>query len=161
MGEAGKSLIRNIDVQDILTKLDSFYSHEMIVMHFCYTLENRLEGQAPILIGQEVRDKAKESLDHAKKLAERIAQLGGSVTGDPRRFVELSPLKRFDLPSSISDVGTILSYILDQERGTIKFYGDFLQQVKDKDDLTYKIILEILEAEVRREAEIQSVLLKG
>ena len=54
----------------------------------------------------------------------------------------------------------MITSILEQERDTIPLYGGFLQEVKDKDDLTYKIILEMLEAEVRREAEIESVLAK-
>jgi bacterioferritin len=97
-------------------------------------------------------------MKHAKKLAERIAELGGIETADPTEFVMLSPLKRFSMPSSTSDVKVILSYILEQEQTIIRRCGEFLHRIRDKDDVTYHVIREILEDEVRRESEIESVL---
>jgi bacterioferritin len=97
-------------------------------------------------------------MKHAKKLAERIADLGGTDTGDPTEFVMLSPLKRFSMPSSNSDVKVILSYILEQEQTIIRAYGEFLHRIRDKDEITYHVLREILEDEVRRESEIESVL---
>lgn len=70
----------------------------------------------------------------------------------------LSPLKRFSLPSSNSDIHEILSYILELEQSIIRGYGDFLHRIRDKDDVTYHLLLEILEGEIRRESEIESVL---
>ena len=49
-------------------------------------------------------------MKHAKKIAKRIAELGGVQTADPTEFVMLSPLKRFSMPRSNSDVNEILSY---------------------------------------------------
>ena len=70
----------------------------------------------------------------------------------------LSPLKRFSMPSSNSDVNKILSFILELEQSIIKTYGDFLNIIRDKDDITYHMLREILEDEVKRESEIESVL---
>lgn len=96
-----------------------------------------------------------------KKLAERIAELGGTETADPTEFVMLSPLKRFSMPSSTSDVKVILSYILEQEQTIIRKYGDFMIKIRDKDDLTYHLLREILEDEIRRESEIESVIINS
>ncbi len=68
----------------------------------------------------------------------------------------LSPLKRFSMPSSTSDVKVILSYILEQEQTIIRKYGDFMIKIRDKDDLTYHLLREILEDEIRRESEIEA-----
>jgi ferritin-like protein len=51
----------------------------------------------------------------------------------------LSPLKRFSMPRSHTDVNEILSYILELERSIIRTYGDFLHRIRDKDDLTHLI----------------------
>jgi bacterioferritin len=120
-------------------------------------LKNRLEGQAAFLLSKELEGKAQESMKHAKKLAERIAELGGIGTADPTEFVMLSPLKRFSMPSSTSDVNEILCFILKLEQSIIKTYGDFLDRIRDKDDITYHVLREILEDEVKRESEIESV----
>jgi bacterioferritin len=100
-------------------------------------------------------------MKHAKKLAERIAELGGIETADPTEFVMLSPLKRFSMPSSTSDVKVILSYILEQEQTIIRKYGDFIIKIRDKDDLTYHLLREILKDEIRRESEIEAVFINS
>ena len=158
MGSAGNSLIKGIEVQEIIDTLDSFHAQSWVVVHFSLALKNRLEGQAAFLLSKELEDKAQESTKHAKKLAERIAELGGTETGDPTEFVMLSPLKRFSMPSSNSDVNEILSFVLELEQSIIRTYGDFLHRIRDKDDVTYHVLREILEDEVRRESEIESIL---
>ena len=158
MGSTGNSLIKGIDIQEIIDTLDSFHAQSWVVVHFSLALKNRLEGQAAFLLSKELEEKAEESMKHAKKLAERIAELGGTETGDPTEFVMLSPLKRFSMPSSNSNVNEILSYVLELEQSIIRKYGDFLHRIRDKDDITYHVLREILEDEIKRESEIESVL---
>ena len=158
MGSAGNSLIKGIEVQEIIDTLDSFHALSWVVALFSLGLKNRLEGQAAFLLSKELKNKAQESTKHAEKLAERIAELGGTETGDPTEFVMLSPLKRFSMPSSNSDVNEILSFVLELEQSIIRTYGDFLHRIRDKDDVTYHVLREILEDEVRRESEIESIL---
>jgi ferritin-like protein len=69
MGSAGNSLIKGIDVQEIIDALDSFHAQSWVVVHFSQALKNRLEGQAAFLLSKELEDKAQESMKHAKKLA--------------------------------------------------------------------------------------------
>jgi bacterioferritin len=160
MGRAGNSLIKGIDIEEIINALDSFHAQSWVVVHFSLALKNRLEGQAAAsLLTKELEDKAQESMKHARKLAERMAELGGTETGDPTEFVMLSPLKRFSMPRSTSDVKEILSYILEQEQTIIRKYGEFMIKIRDKDDLTYHMLREILEDEIRRENEIESVII--
>jgi bacterioferritin (cytochrome b1) len=57
--------------------------------------KKRLEGQAAaFLLSKGLEDKAQEGMKHAKKLAERIAELGGMETAGPTEFVVMSPFKR-------------------------------------------------------------------
>jgi ferritin-like protein len=79
-------------------------------------------------------------------------------TADPTECVMISPLKRFSMPSSNSNVNVILSYILALGQSIIRTYGDFLHRIRNKDDLTYYVLCEMLEDEIRRESEIESVL---
>ena len=161
MGAIGNTLIKGIDTQEVINKLDSFYAYEMLAMHFNLAVHNRLEGQAAIVLDEMLTEKAEESLGHAKKLAERIAQIGGAVTGDPSRFVDVSPIERFSLPPSNSDVGAILSYILEQVRLGIRAYSEFLDGIREKDAVTYFEVLEVLKSHIKNEADIVAVLMKG
>ncbi|MFQ5796299.1 MAG: ferritin-like domain-containing protein [Candidatus Bipolaricaulia bacterium] len=158
MGTVGSSLIKGIDKQEIINALDSFHAYELVVMHWYLAVHNRLEGQAALVLGEMFEGEAEESLGHAKKFAARVAQLGGAVTGDPSRFVEISPLDRFSLPSSNSDVKEILSQAVEGERLAIKAYSEFLEQVKDKDVVTYYEVLEVLKDEIEHEDEIETIL---
>jgi ferritin-like protein len=55
----------------------------------------------------------------------------------------------------------ILSFILKLEQSIIKTYGDFLDRIRSKDDITYYVVQEILKDEAKRESEIESVLIAG
>jgi len=127
-------------------------------MHFALGLKNRLEGQATILLTKPLEERAEMSVKHAKKLADRISDLGGAVSADPTRFVEMSPLKLFSMPPSNSDVRAILSYSLEQERVIVAAYGEFLRRIKDKDDVTHYQVLQILADEVRSESDLETAL---
>lgn len=91
MGTVGTSLIKDVSVQEIINALDSFHAYEMVKMHWSYAVQNRLEGQAAVVLTEELEEKAEEALKHAKKLAGRIPQLGGAATGDPGKLVEIAP----------------------------------------------------------------------
>ena len=158
MGSYGNSLIKGIEAQEIIDTLDSFHAQSWVIAHFSWALKNRLEGQAAFLLSKKLEDKAQESMKHAKKLAERIAELGGTETADPTDFVMLSPSKRFSMPRSNSNMEEILSHILELEQTIIRTYGDFLHRIRDKDDITYHMLRKILEDEIRQESKIESVL---
>jgi bacterioferritin len=154
MGSAENSLIREIEIQEIIDALDSFHTQLWVVVHLSLALKDRLEGQAAsFLLSKELEDKAQESMKHAKKLAERIAELGETETGNPTEFVMLSPLKRFSMPSSNSNVNVILSYILELEQSIIRTYDDFVYRIRDKDYITYHVLREILEDKKKMIAE--------
>src|SRR3712207_7416690 len=70
MGRAGNSLIKGVEVQEIIDTLDSFHALSWVVTLFSLGMKNRLEGEAVFLLSKELEDKAQESMKHAKKLAE-------------------------------------------------------------------------------------------
>jgi ferritin-like protein len=159
MWTAGRAVITGIDLEEIVVALDSCYCHQMVVLHFCYAVENRLAGQALFVLRDDLLEVATESLAAARKLAARIGELGGAVTADPTQFVQRSPLRAFSLPESASDVGSILRHVRAQIRTGIEAYGALLAQVREKDDLSYALILELLRRQVAREAEVEAALI--
>jgi ferritin-like protein len=159
MGKAGVGLIKGIDVEDIVDTLDGYYCYNLVVMHFSHALRNRLEGQAAFLLGDEFEENAEQSLEAARKLADRIGDLGGVVSADPTRFVERSPLGEFSLPDSNSEVGIILGFVLERVRTIIGEYGAFLERVRGRDEISYVLVLDLLKEQVARESEIEATLM--
>jgi ferritin-like protein len=159
MGKAGVGLIKGLDVEEVVATLDSYYCYNLVVMHFSYALHNRLEGQAAFILGDELDEIAGQSLEAARKPADRIDDLGGEVTADPTRFVERSPLGEFSLPDSNSEVGIILSFVLERIRMIIGEYGAFLERVRGRDEISYLLVLDLLKEQVARESEIEATLM--
>jgi ferritin-like protein len=158
MGKAGVGLIKGIDVEEIVDRLDSYYCYNLVVMHFSYALHNRLEGQAAYLLGNELEENAEQSLKAARKLADRIGELDGAVSADPTLFVERSPLGEFSLPASNSEVGVILGFVVERIRMIIGEYEAFLERVRGRDEISYLLVLDLLKEQVAREAEIEAAL---
>ena len=159
MGKAGVGLIKGIDIEEIVDMLDSYYCYNLVVMHFSHALRNRLEGQAAFLLGDELEENAEQGLKAAKKLADRIGDLGGVVSADPTQFVERSPLEEFSLPDSNSEVGVILGFVLERIRMIIGEYGAFLERVRGRDEISHLLVLDLLKEQVARESEIEAALM--
>ena len=83
--------------------------------------------------------------------------MGGAIPADPTHFVNVSPIESYALPDP-NDMGLFLGYALEQERLAIRFYSDFLEEIKDRDVITYFEALEILKNHVVVEDEIENFI---
>jgi ferritin-like protein len=75
MGSTGNSLIKGIDIQEIIDTLDSFHAQSWVVVHFSQALKNKLEGQAAFLLSKELEDKAQESIKIQENLLNALQTL--------------------------------------------------------------------------------------
>ena len=158
MGSMNKALIKGITVDEIVPLLDSLYAYEMVAMHYSLAILNRLEGQASIMLDHAFEEKIKQSFEHARTIADRIGRLGGAITGDPTRLVEIAPSESFSLPKSNADVREILSHTLQQLQVGIRAYGDAMARLKDKDEVTYHLLLDVVKDHIDSEDEIEVAL---
>jgi ferritin-like protein len=151
-------LVDEAAIDDILSSLDALYCYEMLAVHWTWAVQNRLEGMALVLLNTEFDLRAAGGLANAKVLSTRLAQLGGAITGDPSRFIELSPVEAFSLPASGADIYAILSAALGYERLFIQEYGRFCARVRDIDPLTYEDMIALLKDHVTREDGLEMSL---
>lgn len=158
LGSMNTALIKGITIDEIVPLLNSLYAYEMVAMHYSLAVLNRLEGQASIVLEGAFEEKVKQSFEHARRIADRICRLGGAITGDPSLLVEVSPTKEFTLPKSNADVREILTHTLQQVQAGIRAYGEALAQLKDKDEVTYHILLEVVKDHIDSEDEIEVTL---
>jgi ferritin-like protein len=158
METVGAALLRGVNVEEVVERLDGFYCYNIVVVQFCRAMENRLEGQASFLLGDELEEVAEEALRAAKRLSDRIGELGGEITADPSLLVERSPLPAFSMPESNSEVGVIMEHVYEQVRTIAREYGDFLGLVKERDELSHRLVLRLLAEQVARASEIEAAL---
>jgi ferritin-like protein len=153
-----KAFIKGITVDEIVPLLDSLYAYEMVAMHYSLAVLYRLEGQASIVLEDAFEEKIQQNFEHARIIADRIGRLGGAITGDPSLLVEIAPTKNFTLPKSNADVREILSHTLQQLQVGIRAYGGVLAQLKDKDEITYHLLLDVVKDHIDSENEIEVTL---
>ncbi len=76
---------------DVIDALDSFYCHNVVVALWADAVANRLEGLAIYLLSDELPEVAEHARAAARRLADRIGDLGGAVTCDPRQLLDRAP----------------------------------------------------------------------
>ena len=159
MGSHAVASVSKEERSEIIRLLISLYSFEMLAMHYNLAVQNRLQGQAFYLINDELGSKAELSRKHAKSLANRIALLGDAIPADPGSFLALSPLETYSLSANTSDIQEILTHTLQLVQAAIEAYDDLRRVVREKDDLTYMLVLDILEDHIESEDEIEAALM--
>jgi len=90
----GRSLVQapsDRNVKAVIDALDSFYCHNLIVSLWADAVANRLEGLAVYLLSDELPEVAEHARKAAARLADRIGDLGGAITADPRQLLDRAP----------------------------------------------------------------------
>ena len=94
----------------------------------------------------------------ARRLADRIGDLGGAITADPRQLVDRAPGDtEFTIPDC-SDPQAIISYALHRLDVIITAYQAFLDTVRGRDDVSFALVVGLLAAEAHRRADVMAAL---
>ncbi len=154
MGTKGRSIV-GMDIDELLGLLNSAYADEWFA-YYQYWLGGKLvKGPMKDAVAAELTLHATEELMHADMLALRIIQLGGTPLISPEDWYKHTHCG-YEAPTD-AFVKTILAQNIKGEQCAIDVYQKLLQLVKDKDPVTYNVILTILEDEVEHEEDLQSL----
>ena len=104
-------------------------------------------------------ERAKEELGHAKKVAFRLMQLDTQPTDEPSQWEQDSGLGKLQ-PSRYLTLRSALEKALEFEREVIKHYNELANNTNGKDHGTYRLALELLDAELEDEQNIEDILAK-
>jgi len=142
---------------EITDTLDSFYCYNIAAALWADAVINRLEGLAIFLLRDELAKVADRARAAARRLADRIGDLGGAITADPRQLLDRSIPVDFALPDC-SDITSIGEYALQRLNTIIAAYEAFLDQVRGTDDVSFHLVLKLLAAETHQRADLQAAL---
>lgn len=145
-------------VEGTVQMLKTAYASELSAFHYFWYVSQNIEGIGVLHQGF-FEDRANEELGHAKKVAFRIMQLGQNPTDDPAQWEQESGLGKLQ-PSRYLTLRSSLEKALEFERSVIRHYNDLANATKDKDHGTYKLALELLDAELEDEQNIEDILAK-
>ena len=148
----------DIATQKVIDDLDSFYCHNVVASLWADGVANRLEGMAIYLLSDELPEVAEHARKAARRLADRIGDLGGAITADPRQLIDRAPGgTEFTIPDC-SDPRAIIGYALHRLDLIIAAYQAFLDGVRGRDDVSFALVVGLLAAEAHRRADAQAAL---
>lgn len=151
----GKSLVK-IDLNTLIKLLNQALADEWLAYYQYWVGAKVVKGQMSEAIIKELEEHAEEELKHANMLTERIIQLDGVPILDPKKWLEEANCK-YLVPSDFASK-KILEQNITGERCAIAVYDKLLNLTKDKDVITYHLILEILKEEVEHESDLMQLL---
>ncbi|OPX28669.1 MAG: ferritin [Candidatus Omnitrophica bacterium 4484_171] len=155
MGAKGKEIV-GVDVKKLLKLLNKAYADEWLAYYQYWVGAKLAKGPMREVVARELEEHASDELKHAGMLTGRIMQLGGEPLLAPQDWYKNTNCG-YDAPSN-PKVNVLLKQNIKGERCAIFVYKKLAEFVKDKDVITYNMVLDILKDEVEHEDDLETIL---
>jgi len=154
MGTKGREIV-GVDVDELIKRLNTAFADEWLAYYQYWIGAKVAVGPMRGSVVAELIEHAGDELRHADMIAERILQLGGTPLLSPNDWYDEGHCK-YMKPEDPS-VNALLEQNIKAEQCAIEYYQDLINMVKDKDPITYDMVLEILADEVEHEEDLQAI----
>ncbi|MCP8323858.1 MAG: hypothetical protein L6N96_06765 [Candidatus Methylarchaceae archaeon HK02M2] len=155
MGTKGREIV-GLEISELVESLNKALADEWLAYYQYWIGAKVVVGRMRKAVVLELEEHANDELRHAGMLVDRILQLGGTPLLKPEDWYDMSNCG-YETPVDPS-VKVILEQNIKGEQCAIDVYNQLLGVVKDKDPITYHMVLEILEDEVEHEDDLQTIL---
>jgi bacterioferritin len=155
MAIKGTELVQ-LDVKGLIKELNKALADEWLAYYQYWIGAKVIVGPLRSAAVAELTEHAADELRHADMLVERIIQLDGTPLLNPKEFGSESNCGYLE-PSN-PKVKAIIEQGVEGERCAIEVYNKLLTMTKDKDLVTYDMLLEILKDEIEHEADFMALL---
>ncbi len=155
MGTKGREIV-DLNIKELLNLMNKAYADEWLAYYQYWVGAKVAAGRMRGIVAKELEEHAEEELKHAGMLVERMIQLGGAPLLTPEAILKETNCG-YDAPKDPC-TKKLLAQNIKGEQCAIETYKKLLDFVKGKDDLTEKIVLEILKDEVEHEEDLQAML---
>ncbi len=155
MGTKGREIVK-LDVENMLNLLNKAFADEWLAYYQYWVGAQVAKGPMRGAVVAELNEHAADELRHAGMLAERVIQLGGTPVLGPAEWKTLSNCG-YDAPVN-PHVQDIVEQNVKGEQCAIEVYNKLVGMTRDKDIVTFNMVVEILEDEVEHEEDLQSLL---
>lgn len=155
MGTKGIEIV-GMDVGKLIELLNKALADEWLAYYQYWIGAKVVKGQMRGEVVAELVQHTGDELRHAGMLVDRIIQLGGTPILKPEDWYKMTNCG-YDAPED-PHVKTVLKQNIKGEQCAIDTYQKLTEVIKDKDSVTYFIVLEILKDEIEHEEDLQSLL---
>lgn len=150
MGKTARKMVSNAD--ELIEEMNRALADEWLA--YMQYMFSAAIIKAPIA-AKELKDIAKEELEHADELTERIIQLGGTPLVDPKQFYDKTNCG-YEVP--VEDTKSAIQAALKGEACAIDVYSKIAAMAKETDPVTYNLMLHIMEEEEQHEQRYEDLL---
>lgn len=155
MGTRGNSLVK-VDIKKLLKELNKALADEWFAYYQYWVGARIVVGPMKSQAEAELLEHAADELRHAEMLTERILQLGGTPLLSPMDWEKVSNCDY--LKPEDPYIRDIIKQGIEGEQCAIDVYSKILEMVKGKDEVTYNIVLSILEDEIDHEDDFEALI---
>ena len=155
MGTRGREIV-GMDVDELLALLNRAYADEWLAYYGYWLGAKVVKGPMKDAVMAELTQHAADELRHAEMLSMRIIQLGGMPVAEPKDWYAHTNCP-YEAPTA-PHVKTVLEQNIRGEQCAISVYKKLLEITREKDPVTYNLVLTILSDEVEHEEDLQSLM---
>jgi len=154
MGTKGRQIV-GASADKIIGMLNSALADEWLAYYQYWIGAKVVKGPMKDAVIAELIQHSADELRHAGLDADRIVQLGGVPLLSPKEWLTESKCG-YGAPSD-PYVSKVLDQNIKGEQCAIGVYNELLKFTRDKDPITYNMVLTILQDEVLHEEDLQNL----
>jgi bacterioferritin len=154
MGTKGREIV-GLNTERVLSLLTKAFADEWLAYYQYWLGAKIAKGPMKEAVIAELLQHAADELRHADLVANRIIQLGGSPAISPNSWYDLTNCG-YDAPED-PYVTRLLEQNIKGEQCAITVYNSMLAETREKDPVTYNMVLQILQDEVEHEEDLQAL----
>ena len=155
MARKGISIIKGIEVEEVIKLLNRAYADEWLAYYQYFVEAKVVKGIMKDAAVTELNEHAADELRHATMLSDRILQLGGEPLLHPKHWFDYANCA-YEEPKN-PDVLAILEQAIKGEQCAIEVYSRITEITQGKDIVTYDLASQILADEVEHEEDLQGL----
>ncbi|MCM8796488.1 MAG: bacterioferritin [Candidatus Omnitrophica bacterium] len=156
MGKKAREIVE-VDLKELIKDLDRAYCDEWLAYYAYWYMAQTVEGKYYEDMAEFLNNIAKDELEHAQELAERIIELGGLPTNTPSNLEKNANASYPGVMKKLSNYDEIIKLVTDAEAGAIEVYNKIARKTFGKDHDTYQLAVHIMGEEITHEEMFENL----
>jgi len=156
MGKKSREIVE-LDLKSLIKDLDKAYCDEWLAYYAWWYMAQAVEGKGYEDMAEFLNKIAKDELEHAAELAERIIELGGLPTNGLSNIEKGANNPYPGVMKKLNNYDEIIKLVTSAEAGAIEVYNKIAKKTFGKDHDTYQLATHILGEEIGHEEMFENL----
>ena len=156
MGKKSREIVE-LDLKDLIKDLDKAYCDEWLAYYAWWYMAQAVEGKGYEDMAEFLNKIAKDELEHAAELAERIIELGELPTNGLSNIEKGANNPYPGVMKKLNNYDEIIKLVTSAEAGAIEVYNKIAKKTFGKDHDTYQLATHILGEEIGHEEMFENL----